>query len=862
MFIITSDGGGGHIATAKALAGNWESLGNDYQSSTINIMKDVFDMTIPFSSTTVGNYMTSTWDRTQMNGTVKELTNLASKQPLANWAGYSKALEKFKKELMDLKWEPEKVISTQPLCIDALAKAISIVNKEKGWRMQLEIYMTDLPTEKSTHFFSSLKILGQDPNLAQIVTVYSPCKPIGQENDIESFWRQHIGNIKVVYVDRLPIRKEFFENHCTIGEAVHIPLKLSSEEEKKTLPVEAPDKILVSKDNKTATICIEGADQVGVIMLGSNPPKGSLLKYIESFVNDWQPHTEDDVKHYLFVYCGAPHTEEKENQLLLQIYSLINEIKLNDFKDKFENLHIIPFTYQDADVLAKLFHRSNISLTKSGGSTCFELMHIENAEKKKELTGQQKRQMLIHSEANSTYTDEKDLIKHGIPCWEAGNVELLKTLNRNIEVTTPYLISDNLESIKHRRRYSGEWDDKVCNHDSITGPLTEESIGSSSNKLENGAENILTSVSKEIQKAVIEIMIPTLARATMSELRNFQGSPIQKQIEEEVTPLTLMAIILSDKNSVENFKKIYQTSVFFIKLIDEIIKNSNIRRKKMGKELWEKEAEAFAKFCNVDYAIFKEKTTKEITEIIFNNCDRYHQNIQESIAERSRIIPTIIDTSRYSPDLSSLSSNSNNEGLPSRKNSIERSSQETTSWRDISDNDVCVVKILLPILAKGSLNELQSLKKINIENITVHQRWKDINPFSLLTIALSSTENINLLKKIRTRKGPVGLTIYTKEHSIINKFVKVIDENRKKIGESKWKEQIKEFADFHNVDLKMFEHAKSTNDFMNNVITNAEYIQEINFNSSGSLQQLRSTINPIRRPTPRKITQYSSSSLN
>ena len=90
----------------------------------------------------------------------------------------------------------------------------------------------------------------------------------------------------------------------------------------------------------------------------------------------------------------------------------------------------------------------------------------------------------------------------------------------------------------------------------------------------------------------------------------------------------------------------------------------------------------------------------------------------------------------------------------------------------------------------------------------------------------------------------------------------MIDENRKKIGESKWKEQIKEFADFHNVDLKMFEHAKSTNDFMNNVITNAEYIQEINFNSSGSLQQLRSTINPIRRPTPRKITQYSSSSLN
>jgi len=65
-------------------------------------------------------------------------------------------------------------------------------------------------------------------------------------------------------------------------------------------------------------------------------------------------------------------------------------------------------SFQKADVIASLFHRSDVTITRSGGQTIMELIKIGKGKK------------FIHSESKLDDSNFDILLK-GIPFWEAGN---------------------------------------------------------------------------------------------------------------------------------------------------------------------------------------------------------------------------------------------------------------------------------------------------------------------------------------------------------------------------------------------------------------------------------------------------------
>jgi|GEM_PF-3062216 len=408
QIVIDSDGGGGHIAVANAVEKEWNESSRKgcapHTTRRINFLKEnqefpvIGSVKLPFIGN-LGEYSAQRWNEAQKRGDIAELEATANLRWISDIIFYPIAFKKFTEYLRSMDQEPERIVCTQALCIDAIAQAILVVNREKNWNMRLQVHMTDLPTKRAEHFFKSLNSIGNNPALTKIVTLYAPCRPKCRDGQTEkSFWKKHVGKIRVIYTKKLPIRKAFFEHQCTIGEHVELRIKVHNDHEKQILNLGMSSEHNVS--DKKATINIGSEDKVATIMLGSQPPGASVNGYIDAFLQaalkeaEFAPESLN--KHYLFVYCGKPDSETESNELLAKV-----ETRLRSYQSSGglpENFKIIPFTHQDDDTLAPLLHRSNVLVQKTGGSSCFEAMHIYQDEKHQQLPKEDQRTIFIHSE--------------------------------------------------------------------------------------------------------------------------------------------------------------------------------------------------------------------------------------------------------------------------------------------------------------------------------------------------------------------------------------------------------------------------------------------------------------------------------
>jgi len=128
----------------------------------------------------------------------------------------------------------------------------------------------------------------------------------------------------------------------------------------------------------------------------------------------------------VFVFCADQ--EKNQKNLFQGIYELVHSVK-----EYPKNLSVIPMSFQKEDVIAPLFYRTDISLTRSGGQTAMELMSVSKA------------QIWIHSEAKkqgSPISDE-DLLK-GIPGWEAGNACYLRD-KLGAKIVTPHTFAEYIK---------------------------------------------------------------------------------------------------------------------------------------------------------------------------------------------------------------------------------------------------------------------------------------------------------------------------------------------------------------------------------------------------------------------------------
>lgn len=400
--------GGGHKTAKDAIQ---ERLTREYAAKGQNLDTSAdYDMTgdkilnaiwLPFIGR-LGDKGADSWNNAQKAGNLSTLTRIASLGWIGELLLYPFIYFKVKHLFMQMKQEPRHIISTQAFCLNAIARAVLAVNKEKGWNMHIDVHLTDLPSKMATHFFPSVRRATNDAKLQKLITLHAPHPLVKSGSSEADFWRKHCGKAHVVSSDVYPIRRAFLETK-SLGEKLSksettISMKLNHENESKILDCGKED-----TEAKTYEITVKKEDKVGFLMLGSQPTTESVRAWLHTFVEESRKQTQKkDREYYFFLFCGAPEKANAQNPLLESVRKEIECMQKQHTLPA--NVHIVPFTNQNADFIAHLMARSDLTITRSGGATSMELLQLRQS---KDIPKRPDQCTFIHSEALSRPKDQE-----------------------------------------------------------------------------------------------------------------------------------------------------------------------------------------------------------------------------------------------------------------------------------------------------------------------------------------------------------------------------------------------------------------------------------------------------------------------
>lgn len=401
VLIITSSGGGGLLQTARAK--EQEVLRRDPNAtvSQKNLLKECF-------WNWFGNMCIALWDQSQRRGSVRALTWILEMQKYFDVIFGSRILIWVFRLLM--RENADRVLDTQPMGTSSIIKAIRLYNFIRKKNVVLEKIMVDLPTKQATHYFRSIKKLSpKDKKCLKIVTI-PPLLEKDQTQD--SFWQQHCGiNDCDIQYEEFYIREGFhsYRNKERANADFSIKVAVKNQEELELLQkTYGKGQIKAKLGKDTVEFTIGKNDRLITVLLGSQPASGSTFNYVKNITKLIKETKQNGRKTHLFVFCSE-HIPGK-NSLHRKIHDHVTT--MDEYPSE---LSIIPMSFQQEDVIAALFFRSDMTFTRSGGQTSMELMSI------------MKGNIMIHSETiakGAPLTDEELL--EGIPGWEAGNACYLK----------------------------------------------------------------------------------------------------------------------------------------------------------------------------------------------------------------------------------------------------------------------------------------------------------------------------------------------------------------------------------------------------------------------------------------------------
>lgn len=483
---ISAPLGGGHVAAKNGVKARHEAechaLGHTFQVATVNgahkKWKADIDITrfLNIGFLRFGDWSARTWNEAQKRGDMNTLRTflLPICMKIAEFAFGWLIRLRMEQTLRHLMSEPKFVVSTQAFCLKYIAQAVRNVNVEKGWNMHLEVHLTDLPSKCATHFFPSVKSVAEDPTLRAITTLYA-VPPLQKKHRSErDFWQTHCGDIQVRTDAPLPVRRTFLHPE-EMGRQLDQPtfdvsIRLNDPREADGIQEGMGDGTRVNEERRDSLyqIRLKKEDKVGFLMLGSQPTYDSVLTWLKTFVQARQRvEKADGRQYYFFLICGTPGT----NKLNLLFETVLSELRAMKSDPSFpKDVHIVPCTNQDETVIAPLLARSDLTITRSGGSTSMELLQL--FDRSQAIPKRANRCTLIHSEASfhdddqfrrsvvalkekEKYSElshenveriamEKQLMKEGMIPWEAKNAQYLQE-KIGAHVTTPSLAADLLE---------------------------------------------------------------------------------------------------------------------------------------------------------------------------------------------------------------------------------------------------------------------------------------------------------------------------------------------------------------------------------------------------------------------------------
>jgi hypothetical protein len=403
VFIWASLGGGHKTAKdaiQEQLKKKYEKKGKKLDTSAdydITGEKILSSVTIPFLGK-LGKIGADAWNNAQKAGNLRALRRIAALDAIVEFLLYPLIYFRVKHLLMQMGQEPKHLISTQAFGLKAIASATAAVNRQKGWNMHWDVYLTDLPSKRATHFFPSIRRAVKNENLRKLITLHAPHPLVKPGTSEKDFWEKYCGKVTVKTTNTFPIRQAFMETK-KLGKELSSPsttIKMKLNNEKESAILDCGKK---SEDAKTYNIPIKKEDKVGFLMLGSVPTTESVRAWLHTFVQ--AAPKMGGPQPYFFLYCGAPEKADAKNPLLQNITKEIEDLRKQGSLP--ENVHIIPFTNQDADFIALLMARSDLTITRSGGATSMELLQLRQS---KDIPQRKDRCTFIHSEALSRPKDQ------------------------------------------------------------------------------------------------------------------------------------------------------------------------------------------------------------------------------------------------------------------------------------------------------------------------------------------------------------------------------------------------------------------------------------------------------------------------
>ncbi len=419
VLILSCSGGSGLIQAALAKEQEIQAQVPSARFVRRDMLKDWF---WKFA----GRYSIRKWDQAQRVGDIQTLEWLIKRQSLADlffWPLiFYRAITTFFREEID------RIIDTQPLGTSAILLALRIYNWKSGKRIVLEKVAVDLPTWRNTHFFQPIQNLSKKSKKhLRLITI--PPLPDTPEQSPQEFWEKHCGlRLEEIVYETYPVRQSFrkFQGKERMNTPFSFEARFWSSEEGKILAHAIEQGSINAKlEESHVRFSIAPQDRVITLLLGSQPAFSATLGYVNQ-VQKLVDQAPSVGTVHLFVLC-AKHVPG-EDSLFKRVASLATKSKLN----------VIPLSFQNDEVIAPLFFRSDLTCTRSGGHTAMELMCTMQGE------------IWIHSEKKREHQDlSLEELLTGIPGWEAGNALYMHKFH-NAKIVTPEQCTPHLQTLLQR----------------------------------------------------------------------------------------------------------------------------------------------------------------------------------------------------------------------------------------------------------------------------------------------------------------------------------------------------------------------------------------------------------------------------
>lgn len=415
LLIITSSGGGGLIQAANAKE-------QEVKAKNPNLIVIRKDLLKDWMGERFGSFCLERWNAAQINGDVAALRFFIASQYFFDYFSWPYL---FICTLYTLfKEDVDHVIDTQPMGTSAILKALRFYNYRRKKKVCLQKVLVDLPTKAATHFFRPIKRLTKKDRPYLKLTTIAPLLEEGQT--AEAFWQTNcrLSEQSIQYED-VNVRQSFrkYQHQTKKGEELPIVIRYKSDEELQLIQKTCAKGSLrgVFQGDRELCFPISKNSRLITILLGSQPASEATFNYVKKFIQIVKEPRFPKSPCHLFVFC-AEHTSGGQS-LFRKVADYVE--KINQYPSF---LTIVPFSFQNDDVIAPLFFRSDLTCTRSGGQTAMELICVSSGE------------IWIHSETKKD-SDQKtglslEQLLEGIPGWEAANALYLQKI-RNAKVVTP-----------------------------------------------------------------------------------------------------------------------------------------------------------------------------------------------------------------------------------------------------------------------------------------------------------------------------------------------------------------------------------------------------------------------------------------